>query len=85
MKILRPVSFGEIKFDLTLKNSNILYLSSQLVYLIPAPLAQSVESPLRGTGGHGFEVGSESAPGNTRMDTNLFWPRSPDIHVIFTS
>ena len=68
-----------------LKKSNIPYISSQLVSLIPAPKAESVECPLLGTGGHGFEVGRESSPGNTGMDTNVFGLGARTaVHVIFT-
>ena len=37
-----------------------------ILYYIPAPIAQSVECPLRGTGGHGFDPG----PRHTKVVKN---------------
>ena len=35
----------------------LLFLQTQSLISIPAPIAQFVECPLRGTGGHGFDSG----------------------------
>ena len=45
---------------------HLLQAQQALAYYIPAPIAQLVECPLRGTGGHGFDPG----PRHTKVVKN---------------